>query len=311
MDRLHGLLQNIIPSNSDVRTQLVGTVLIIFGCWLCHHLLIAVVWRRTAEPEVRHRWWKASGYTWSGIALILLGFLWFRAFTTVGTFFGLVSAGIAIALRDLVANVAGWVFLLTRRPFEVGDRVQLGTHSGDVVDINVFHFTLLEIGNWVAADQSTGRIIHIPNGQVMSQALANYGKGFHFIWNEMPVLLTFESNWQKAKDILLAIANSKAEGASQKAGEHARKASRRFMVYYQKLTPIVYTTVRESGVLLTIRYLCEPRRRRGTETDIWEAVLVAFAAEPDIDFAYPTSRFYTTSSESMPLPAPPAPGSSE
>ena len=66
----------------------------------------------------------------------------------------------------------------------------------------IFMFTLMEIGNWVDADQSTGRVIHIPNGKVFKEVLANYSKGFQYIWNEIPVLVTFESNWKKAKEIL-------------------------------------------------------------------------------------------------------------
>ncbi|MEL6249944.1 MAG: hypothetical protein AAFR15_18270, partial [Cyanobacteria bacterium J06627_15] len=74
---------------------------------------------------------------------------------------------------------------------------------------------------------------------------------------------------------------------------HLRQAAKKYLIFYSKLTPIVYTSVRDSGVLLTIRYLCEPRQRRGNEQEKWEAILKAFAQEPDIHFAYPTQRFYT------------------
>jgi small-conductance mechanosensitive channel len=63
----------------------------------------------------------------------------------------------------------------------VGDRVQLGEYRGDVIDQRIFMFSLLEIGNWVDADQSTGRVIHLPNGKIFTEVLANYGQGFHYI----------------------------------------------------------------------------------------------------------------------------------
>ena len=69
------------------------------------------------------------------------------------------------------------------------------------------------------------------------------------------------------------------------------------MVFYTTLTPTVYTTVKDSGVLLTIRYMIEPRKRRGTEQKIWEAILSEFSKNNDIDFAYPTTRFYENISE--------------
>lgn len=78
-----------------------------------------------------------------------------------------------------------------RRPFWLGDRVQIGNHARDVVDVRIFTFTLLEIGNWVNGDQSTERVIYVPKGQVFTQMLANYGKGIGYIWNEIGVLVTF------------------------------------------------------------------------------------------------------------------------
>jgi small-conductance mechanosensitive channel len=202
----------------------------------------------------------------------------------------LVSAGIAIALRDPLVNLAAWVFIVWRRPFTVGDRIEIGSNRGDVIDLRIFQFTLMEIGNWVDADQSTGRIIRIPNGKVFTEMLANYSKGFKYIWNEIPVLVTFESNWRKGKEILSEIGTRHAEHLTEKAAKRVKEASAQMMVFYATLTPAVYTSVKDSGVMLTIRYLCKPRERRGTEQAIWEDILTAFAQRDDIDFAYPTQR---------------------
>ncbi len=258
-------------------------------------LRFVILWfafRRIDDLRKRYRWRKTSAYIASTLALVLVGRIWFEGIQSLTTFLGLLSAGIAIALRDPLVNLAGWVFIVWRRPFEVGDRIQIGAYSGDVIDQRIFMFTLMEIGNWVQADQSTGRVIHIPNGKVFTEMLANYSKGFQYIWNEIPILITFESNWKKAKEILLNTAYKYAESRSALAEQKVREAARRFMIFYSKLTPTVYTTVKDSGVLLTIRYLCEPRRRRGTEQEIWEEILDEFAKCDDIDFAYPTQRFY-------------------
>ena len=77
----------------------------------------------------------------------------------------------------------------------------------DVIDQRLFRFTLLEIGNWVEADQSTGRVIHVPNSWVFTEDIANYTAGFSYIWNELPVLVTFESDWRRAKRLLQSIAD--------------------------------------------------------------------------------------------------------
>lgn len=137
--------------------------------------------------------------------MIVIIELWSGSFVSFSTYLGLLSAGLAIALKDLVINIAAWGFILTRRPFEVGDRIEIGQISGDVIDQRIFQFTLMEIGNWVKGDQSTGRIIHIPNQQVFTMPLANYNKGFQYIWNELNIVVTFESNWEKAKKLLMKL----------------------------------------------------------------------------------------------------------
>ncbi len=223
-----------------------------------------------------------------------------KDFQSLATFLGLLTAGLAIALRDPLVNLAGWLFIIWRKPFEVGDRIQVANYAGDIIDIRIFQFTIMEIGNWVDSDQSTGRIIHIPNGKVFTDVQANYTTGFNYIWNEIPVLVTFESNWKKSKEILTNIINKHAEHLSSSAQDKIKEASRKFMIFYNKLTPIVYTNVKDSGVLLTIRYLCDPRNRRSTEQAVWEDVLDEFSKCDDIDFAYPTQRFYNNVKEGKP-----------
>ncbi len=87
------------------------------------------------------------------------------------------------------------------------------------------------------------------------------------------------------------------------------ESSRRFMIFYSKLTPIVYTRVVDIGVELTLRYLCDPRERRGLEQVIWEDILDSFADFDDVDYAYPTQRFYDNRLEGKPdARAPVSPG---
>ncbi len=179
-----------------------------------------------------------------------------------------------------------------RQPFKVGDRIQIGKVAGDVIDIRLFQFSIMEIGNWVDAEQSTGRIIHIPNGVVFTEPQANYTAEFQYIWNEMPVLVTFESDWKKAKQILTDIINHRGVMMSNEAERQLIEAAKKFLIFYSKLTPIVYTSVKDSGIMLTMRYMCNPRERRTTEEKIWEDVLNRFAECDNIDFAYPTQRFY-------------------
>jgi small-conductance mechanosensitive channel len=284
----------------DVVERLVWT-LVILGVYVALRLLaVFSLDRRIADVSRKYIVTKTVNYVLGFALLITALIVWFGNVAGWAAYFGILSAGLAIALQDPVTNLAGWVFISIRKPFVVGDRIQIGEHRGDVIDMRLFQFTIIEIGNWVSADQSTGRIIHIPNGWVFKNSAANYTQGFNFIWNELPITLTFESNWELAKEILGEIGKRHSVLQSREAQEQVRRAARKYLILFKHLTPIVWTSVADNGVTITIRYICDPRRRRSSEAAIWEDVLRAFAERDDIDFAYPTTRFYDNPSEGKP-----------
>lgn len=283
-------LEQEIGLGAALQDRLLATLLAVGGLWLLQKIILALAYRRAQDPWLRYRWRKSVNYLTLIAGLVLMGRIWVEGVGSLATFLGLFAAGLAVALKDLVANLAGWAFIVWSRPFDVGDRVQVGAHAGDVIDVHLFQFTLNEIGNWVDADQSTGRIIHVPNGKVLSESIANYDKGFRYIWSEIPVTVTFESNWKKAKGILETLAGRHAEQLTEQVEKDLLEASRRYLIAYTKLTPIVYVRAADHGIRLTLRYLIRSRFRRGSENAIWQDVLDAFAAEPDISLAYPTSR---------------------
>lgn len=292
MERFTAWLYSVSGLDSEIQRRILISLLIVLVLWVMRTAFIRMIWGRTEDAHIRYRWHKSSIYVAVAIGFILVGRIWLNGIDSLATFLGLVTAGLAIALQDLVKGVAGWAFVLWRKPFSVGDRIQVGEHLGDVIDIRIFKFTLMEIGNWVDADQSTGRVIHMPNSRILDEVIANYSKGFEFIWNEIPVFVTFESNWEKAKKILLEIAEKHGAALSASAKDRVKEASKRYMIFYSKLTPTVYTSVKDNGVLLTLRYLIGPRNRRGSTQAIWEDILRSFAACDDVDFAYPTQRFH-------------------
>jgi small-conductance mechanosensitive channel len=297
MEHFYELVTTATGISRALQIKLLSTLLIIFILWVIRIAIGRLVYRKYEDVKTRYVWMKTVTYITVILGIIMITSVWFRGFKSLGTYLGILSAGLAIALKDPLTNIAGWIFLMFRRSFSVGDRIQIGDKAGDVIDIRMFQFILLEIGNWVDADQSTGRVIYVPNGLLFTLPLANYSKGFQYIWNEVNVLLTFESNWQKAKGILGDIANKHAEHLSKAAERKVKEASKKFMIFYKSLTPTVYTSVKDSGVQLTIRYLCEPRNRRGTEQAIWEEILTEFGKSKDIDFAYPTVRYYNNRAE--------------
>jgi len=299
---LNEIIQDYLGIHPTVQAQLFNTITLILVLWIIRIVISKTIIERLEDYKDRYFWTKSLRTTTLIIALLILSRIWFGIFESVGTFLGLLTAGLAIAFKDLLVNIGGWLFIITRKPLVIGDRVQIGDITGDVIDIRLFQFSVMEIGNWVDADQSTGRIVHIPNGLVFSKWQANYTAGFEYIWNEIAVLLTFESDWKKAKQILTEVLDKHALNLSKETQKQIKEASKKFMIIYKTLTPIVYTSVKDSGVLLTMRYLCHVKQRRGTEQTIWEEVLERFAEHKDIDFAYPTTRFYNNKIEGKEAP---------
>lgn len=288
-DISHGFTQNVLFS-----------ITIIFLFWLIRFIILRIVYRNSFEPEVQYKWRKYLTRVLFFLALLILGRTWFEGFQSIATFLGLLSAAIVIALKDSVADLAGWLFIIWRKPFEIGDRIDIANVSGDVIDLRIFKFSLMEIGNWVDADQSTGRVIHIPNHKVFTENIGNYTADFHFIWNEIPVRISLESNWKKAKKILQQIADRHSANISEEAKAQLRRAARSYLITYRILTPTVYTDVKDFGIVLTIRYLTNPRTRRGTEHRIWEDILHELSQQEDVSFAYPTIRYYDRAAEGVP-----------
>jgi len=300
MGKFEGILQDFVVWLSRATGISIGLYHHLFSSLTCMAIIWSLRWlilkrvgRQTKNLQVCYRWRKISGYAAFVLTVLLVGRVSFEGFHNAATFLGLLTAGLAVALKDPLVNLVGWMFILWRRPFAVGDRIQVGTHAGDVMDVTTSRFTLAEIGSWVHADQITGRIVHIPNSKVFVEPVAIYSRGMHdFIWNEVAVLITFESSWKRAKDILNEIAITHAGHLAEPAESKLKEYARDFLIVPLDLTPRVFTTVEESGILLTVRHLCQTRHRRESTQEIWEDVLARFAGCDDIDFAYRTTRSY-------------------
>ncbi|MFK7804935.1 MAG: mechanosensitive ion channel family protein [Anaerolineae bacterium] len=273
-------------------TRILLSATVIFVLFVLRRLLMRTIIQRVDNPDQVYTWRKGTEYIFLFLGVISIAGIWIDGFSNMGTYLGLLSAGVAISLQDSLSNLVGWIFIIARHPFEVGDRIEVNGVAGDVIDIQLFKFSLLEIGNWVDADQSTGRVIHVPNRFIFTHSLANYTSGVPHIWNEIPIPMTFESDWQRAKKLLQEIADRHSLRPTAEEEAVIKAAAKRNNVKVPTMTPVVYTKVSASGVVLTLRYLCKPRRRRNSEQSIWEEVLVLFSQEKELDFAYPTQRVF-------------------
>src|SRR5207237_8593116 len=121
------------------------------------------------------------------------------------TFAGVGGAGGAVALREPLVSIAGRIAIFVGKIFNVGDRIEINQMKGDVIDIGFFYTRMMEVGNWIGGDQASGRIVQIPNSKVFGTAIFNYTQNFSYIWDEVHLPITYDSNFDSATRILLDV----------------------------------------------------------------------------------------------------------
>ena len=265
--------------------EVVLTVFIVLATLVAVRVGRRLIERYVSAPERQYRAVRYYRRTLALAAVLLILIVWSPGLRGLATVFTVIGAGFAIALREVLLSLAGWMRLNVRSLYEQGDRIEIGGVRGDVVDVRLLHTTLMEVGAWVGAEQSSGRLVHLPNSLVFQEPVHNYTDGFGFVWNEYAVTVTFDSDWKAAREIIRKHAEENADDVARKASRQLRRLAREYLVHYEILTPYVYTDITERGVRLTLRYLCEVRQRRGSENTLTTHLLERFAEHGGIELA--------------------------
>lgn len=220
--------------------------------------------------------------------------VWLPDSNTLLAAYGFVAAAAAFSVQDLFKNFIGGALIVTRNLFSVGDRIQIGDTHGDVIDIGILYSSLLEIRAWVAGDQSTGRIIKVPNGKVITNDILNYTADHSFIWDEIHIPVTHESDWKKAESILNGIVIETTSELSASAVEEIRHLQSKYFLTNNNVEPRVYMEINDNWVSLYARYIVSARERRNVQDRIMRQIKEKFDVQEDIVIASETSTVTIT-----------------
>lgn len=279
------------------REEAIGIAISLAVIFFIANLFLRLADHFVHQDKLRHDIKKNTKYTATIILLFWLLIL-YNSHAQQGQNFhyfiiGVFLAGIAFTMRDVFSNVVGWMIIASHKGFKTGDRVHIGTVIGDVLDVGVLRTTIAEVSDWdTHGEQSTGRLVSLPNSVVLKESVINYNRSFSTMWNELSVVVTFESDWAKAEELIQSIADSDFEGKKDFFKNSTDNVKRELMLEYHFLTPKVYVKVIDVGVELTLRHLVEVRKRRAVADQIFREILNAFNKEKSVTFAYPTTRFY-------------------
>lgn len=254
------------------------------------HYLKKLPYKFTHEGKNLYYFRKLISFT-SGLliaAIVLLNFM--EDFGGLTAVVGLAGAGLAIALQDPIVSLVGWFLIVGRFGISVGDRVEINQVKGDVIDIGLLRIAVLEVGNWVGAEQSTGRVVFFPNSFIFKSHYFNYSTGNSFIWDEIHFTVTYESDWKRARQILEEVATRASQTFMDAAKGSQQKLERQYQINLGTLTPYVYVSIASSGIDLVLRYLTGIRQRRSTQDQICQEILQAFGTESGIELSAPARR---------------------
>ena len=185
-------------------------------------------------------------------------------------FFGMM---LGWSLQQPVTGIAAWLMIVLKKPFRIGDRVVIAGITGDVTGISLTHVLLNQVGGSISGEERSGRGILIPNAILFQHVIINYTLDQEHMLDEVPVRLTFDSDWDLAKRIMIAAASEVTQEIIEKTGQE----------------PFIRAEFLDWGILVRLRYQTIPAKRQELSTYIIERLLSEFGkVYPRVRFATPT-----------------------
>ena len=221
-----------------------------------------------------------------GSVVILLIWLGFGSNFTVAM--GILGAGIAFASQEVIGSFAGYVNIVTSNLFRIGDRVRIGDVVGDVLDVSILRTTVMEIGEWVKADQYTGRIVTVANRVVFSAPVFNYTQRWPYLWDEITIPITYNSDWRRAGELMLEHSREYTSHLQAQARAQLSDLVNAYPVHATTVEPTLYILMTDNWIEMTLRYVVEAQERRRVKAQLHHELLQHFESEADVTVASAT-----------------------
>ena len=186
---------------------------------------------------------------------------------------GVIGAGVAVALQDVLASLAGAFTIGFSKLYMAGDRVQIGDTRGDVIDIGLLRTTLMETGNWVSKDKYNGRIVRVPNSAVLKGPIFNYSQGFQFIWDEIKVVLTTGSDCELARNMLTRVAKEVIGDYLAEAQISWKAVSDYYETINPSLEPAITLVVNGGNLEFGVSYIVDYTKRTIAEDQLFTKIV--------------------------------------
>jgi small-conductance mechanosensitive channel len=257
------------PTVGKIIFSIVGILVIAVIVRFFHRSLA----RRIRHPDTRYRVRKLITFAGYLVGILFITIVFSDRLGSLTVAFGVAGAGVAFALQEVIASIAGWVAVSLGHFYQIGDRVQLGGIMGDVIDIGVLRTTLMECGQWVNADLYNGRIVRIANSFVFKEPVFNYSAHFPFLWDEITVPVKYGSDYRLARDTLQRVVDEVVGDYAVHARAAWKGVVEKYMIEDEKVEPIVTVIANDNWMEFTVRYVVDYKRRRITKDQLFTRIL--------------------------------------
>lgn len=275
-----GNLNKAVDNRNLYYNNLTKTIVVLIFFVLLFMLCKKGLNRMNLDPNKQRRIHRSIKNTLLTLCLILISIIWINALNSLVIILILLALFAAVLIRSTLDNIIGWYFIRKRHYFKLNQRIEIGDKIGKVVGVNFFYFEIAEIKNWLTSESFTGRIIKIPNKEILDNEVFNYNYLNQMVRQEISFIIRHDSNYYDAKKIVEETLHTYYENEiySMNDGE-----------LYEKLNipiePSFHLDIAESGLVLSCQFLVDFHKVSAVKTKLNETILEAFNSHPEIEFA--------------------------
>jgi small-conductance mechanosensitive channel len=271
-----------------IGVKLFASVLVGVATYVAYRLARNILRRRVSD--------KANFYTLRMLirnallfaAGVIILIIWLGLGSNFTVAMGILGAGIAFASQEVIGSFTGYLNIVSSSIYRIGDRVRIGDVAGDVMDITIMRTTLMEIGAWVQADQYTGRTVSVANRIVFAAPVFNYTQHWGYVWDEIMLPVTYDSDWRLAAEIMLSHAQEYTANLQADAQAQLQRTMARYPLQQTQVEPTLYLAMTDNWIQMALRYIVLPRQRRTVKAQLHRELLRHFEKEPTIQIASAT-----------------------
>jgi len=272
--QIFSFMAGLLAKESPYRGWIIS-FLVVVALFLGYKLSRAALARyfrgKAHKPENVQNFLMLYRYVWLALGAIFVIIGLSGSLTTLGISAAFLGMVLGWSLQAPVTGIAAWLMIILKRPFKIGDRVIISGIIGDVIDINLTHIVLNQVGGTVGGEEKSGRGVMIPNATLFQQVIYNYSFETRYILDEVPVLITYESDVDRAEQILIDAARQVTREIAAETGQE----------------PFVRRELADSGIRLRLRYQALAMERQRISSDIVGVVIREFNRNEQVEFCYP------------------------